>query len=169
MIGWIKKIIDKIMPNPAFEMNPVKEKIVAVEDWISTLPGAFHGDTDNCPLKHFFLDDAYMREITMPAGMLIVSKIHKKMHPFFVLKGDVSVLTENGIERLVAPYAGITPAGTKRILFTHEETVWRTVHATKGKTVKAVEKDIILPAFKNNDDQEALEFYARLGLEGRLA
>jgi len=82
------------------------------------------------PLEHTFGDGMYVRKITMPAGQIIISKIHKQKHPYFIMSGDVSVITENGLQRIKAPHNGITEAGTQRALYTHSETVWMTVHRT---------------------------------------
>ena len=102
-------------------------------------------------LKHTFCDGTYSREITMLAGQLISSGIHKIKHCYFVLKGDVSVLTENGVERIRAPYSGVTMPGTKRLLFTHEETVWTTVHATEKQTVDEVLEEVLAENFNDPD------------------
>ena len=53
----------------------------------------------------------------MPKGQIISTGIHKKEHPYFVLKGDISVLTDEGIKRIKAPYNGITKPGTKRLIY----------------------------------------------------
>ena len=86
-------------------------------------------DTSN-PLEHTFGDGMYIRKIVMPAGQIIVSRIHKQKHPYFIVSGDVSVITEKGLKRIQAPYNGITEAGTQRALYTHSETTWITVHRT---------------------------------------
>ena len=97
-----------------------------------------------CPVKHSFGDGCYVREWSCPPGVLTVSKVHKIAHPFFVLKGKVSVMTDKGVETITAPHYGITPPGTKRVLYTHEETQWVTVHVTEQTDVDAIEKEIIL-------------------------
>lgn len=125
----------------------IRDKIMSVEKWISQMPGAKFGD-DCGPLRHSFTDDCYIREILMPAGMFISSKIHKTQHPYFVMVGDVSVLTEDGVVRIKAPYAGITEIGTKRILYTHEDTIWITVHVTKEKDLKKIEEEVIASSFE---------------------
>lgn len=98
---------------------------------------------EDCPVNHSFGDGCYIREWNSPAGMLVVSKIHKVAHPYFVLEGDVSVITESGVERIKAPHYGITPRGTKRVLYTHAPTVWVTVHVTESTDVDEIEKQII--------------------------
>ena len=142
----------------------VREKILTIEDKMREHPEVMIGDC--CPLKHTFVDGAYVREITMPKGMLLTSKIHKICHPYFILKGDVSVLTEEGVKRIKAPYSGITQPGTKRVLYMHEETVWTTVHVTKETDLEKIEQEIIaktydeVPNFNGLQigDVEILEF-----------
>ena len=83
------------------------------------------------PLVHTFTPGLYTRQITMPAGSLVVSLTHKTEHPFIISKGMVSVWTENnGVKLLVAPYQGVTKPGTRRILYVHEDCVWTTFHPT---------------------------------------
>ena len=149
----------------------VREKILTIEDKMREHPEVMIGDC--CPLKHTFVDGAYVREITMPKGMLLTSKIHKICHPYFILKGDVSVLTEEGVKRIKAPYSGITQPGTKRVLYMHEETVWTTVHVTKETDLKKIEKEIIAESYDevpNFDgikikDVEVLEFIKEIAEE----
>jgi hypothetical protein len=84
-----------------------------------------------CPLIHRFTPGLYIREIFMPKDTLLTSVRHLTTHPFFIMKGDVSVWYTNiPVQRYVAPYTGITKAGTRRLLYTHEDTIWTTVHVT---------------------------------------
>jgi len=129
----------------------IRKKILDVESKMAAIPGALFED-DCAPLKHTFVDGAYVREITMPKGMLLTSKIHKICHPYFVLRGDVSVLTEKGVQRIKAPFSGVTQPGTKRILYMHEETVWATVHVTKETDLKKIEDEIIAKTFDDLPD-----------------
>ena len=126
-----------------------RAKSVCIEKAMRKWPNSKTGkEMDKmCPLKHTFVDGMYVREIFMPKGTLIVSKIHRWKHPYFVIKGDTSVLTEEGVVRIKAPYAGITERGTKRVLFMHEDTVWITVHATKSKDLEVIEEQIISKTF----------------------
>ena len=107
--------------------------------------GGFTGEMSlaTCPVKHSFGEGCYVREWNSPAGMLVVSKVHKIAHPFFVLKGVISVATEDGVEKIEAPHYGITPAGTKRVLYVHEDTQWVTVHVTDQTDLGEIEKEII--------------------------
>ena len=123
-----------------------RNAICFMEQKIKEHPDAQIGDS--CPLKHTFVEGAYVREIFMPKGIFIVTKIHKKTHPFFIMQGDVSILTEEGVMRVQAPYHGITLAGTKRFIYMHEDTVWITVHATDETSLEKIEDEIIAKTFE---------------------
>ena len=137
------------------------EKIMRLEEAISRTPGAKFGD-DCCPLKHLFGDNLYIREITMARGTVLTSKIHKTTHPYFVMKGDVTVTTDDGTVRIKAPHWGITKAGTKRALYINEETVWVTVHSTKETDLVEIEKEVIA------ENYEALPERVKREIEGNI-
>ena len=132
--------------NKVSAQKSLVNKMLEFESVLGSIPGAKFGD-DACPLKHTFADGLYIREMTAPKGMLNVSKLHKTTHPFFIVKGDVSILTENGVMRIKAPFRGITKAGTKRIVYFHEDTVWITVHATNETDLEKIEDEIIAENF----------------------
>lgn len=96
-----------------------------------------------CPVTHRFTPGLYIREIFMPAGTVLTSKIHKTEHPFAVLCGEVEVFTDGGIELIVAPHMGITKPGTRRVLRIIKDTVWVTFHATQKTDPAEIEEDII--------------------------
>jgi hypothetical protein len=141
-----------------------RESIIDFEKQLSGIDGSY-GDSakpgqekvanDINTLTHTFAGGCYVREISMPKGQLMTTGIHKKEHPFFILKGDVSVLTDAGIVRMVAPHSGVTKPGTKRLIYINEDTIWATVHATDKKTVEDVIPDIIAKDF--SDPEVSLE------------
>tara|TARA_R100001594_G_scaffold138808_1_gene182679 strand:+ start:7626 stop:8231 length:606 start_codon:yes stop_codon:yes gene_type:complete len=126
-----------------------RNKIMDLENQMISYPGSMSRKElhEKNPVKHSFADGCYIREIFNPAGELLITKIHKKEHPFFLLKGKMSILTENGVEHLEAPHYGITKPGTKRIIYTHTDCVFVTVHATEKKDIKEIEKDVIADNF----------------------
>lgn len=144
--------MNSIEETQKMDLGEFRTKVCALEEKINQLPNALvereHIDAVN-PLEHFFGDGMYIRKITMPAGQLIVSKIHRQKHPFFILEGKASVLTEEGVQHIEAPYFGMTPAGTKRVLYIHEKTVWITVQNTEETDMEAIEKDVMAPNFND--------------------
>ena len=140
-------MLELIKTDERLTVKDFRDRVSEVEKEMLREPGAKYGDQDNCPLKHSFGDGIYIREIFMPKGMLIVSKIHRYTHPYFVMSGKVEVVTEEGRVMITAPYSGITPAGTKRILYIHEDCTWITVHRTKETDPEKVEEEIIAKDF----------------------
>ena len=123
--------------------------IMQVQENIENHPNGLTGEAIEKlnPLKHSFAEGCYIREIFNPKGELLVTKIHKVSHPFFLLKGDMTILMEDGIKRIRAPHYGITPAGTKRIIYCHEDCVFVTVHATKETDIEKIEEEVIAKYF----------------------
>ena len=93
-------------------------------------------------IRHSFADGCYIREVFNPKGELLVTKIHKVKHPFFLLRGDMTIFTEDGIKRIKAPHYGITHPGTKRIIYCNEDCVFVTVHATEETDISKIEKEV---------------------------
>ncbi len=102
---------------------------------------------------HHFSDGVYAREITIPQFCLLTGKIHKYENLNILSKGDISVMTENGMRRVQAPFTIVSPPGTKRIAFAHEECVWTTILRTD-----LTDPDAIESWFVCSTDQEYLEF-----------
>ncbi len=110
--------------------SPRGRRIDELEVAMMHQPGAERG------LKHLFVPGMYVRELTTPAGVLSVSKVHRFEHPFVISKGRVTMFTEDGPLEICAPFTGVTKAGTRRISYFHEETVWTTFHVTAGLGLK---------------------------------
>lgn len=130
----------------------IREKIARLEEALSKLPQI------EPPLIHTFTTGVYMREIFIPKGAVIVGKLHKHDHVNFISFGDVTVLTKDGLKRIVGPCTMVSTAGTKRALYAHEDTVWTTIHANpdEERDMDKLENFIIA---KNYD---ALEYQAEL-------
>jgi hypothetical protein len=134
-----------------------REKVIEFEKQLLSTDGALVGEELEkvSPLKHSFADGCYIREIFIPANGLVISKIHKIAHPFFLVEGEVSILTENGVVHLKAPHNSITLAGTKRILYTHTNCRFITVHVTSSTDLQEIENEVIAKDF--SDEKISLE------------
>lgn len=145
----------KVLDTPVFQKMSTYTKeefqigIKKVENIIKNHKNGVSGDAVNefNPLKHSFGDGIYVREVFNPAGELIVTKIHKLAHPFFLLKGEMSILSEDGEKRIKSPHYGITQPGTKRIIYAHTDCVFVTVHATDETDIEKIEKEVIVDDF----------------------
>lgn len=132
-----------------------RNNALALEEHIKNMPGGLGADP--FPLVHTFADGLYIRQLTVPPKTLTVTKIHKQEHAFFLMKGTISILTEEGVKKFTAPYQGITKPGTKRIIYHHDEVIFTTVHSTNKKTVEEVEEQVIAKDFDEIDNLELLD------------
>jgi len=122
------------------------QNMTELQSALMQLPDAKIGD-DACEITHHYADGMYIREMRGKKGMVVVTKLHKTTHPYFVVKGDVSVESIKGTVRVKAPAWGITKAGTKRVAYFHEDTIWITVHATKETDLLKIEAEVIAETF----------------------
>ena len=96
---------------------------------------------------HFFAPGMYLRELTVPAGMLIVGKTHKHDHFLLVLKGRAEVISEFGREIVEAGHISISKAGVKRIVLAMEDTKFVTIHLniSDSHDLEVIEQEHIKP------------------------
>lgn len=125
----------------------IRQKIQSVTDYINDLVA--RGIAKECDwdaiTTHHFAPFVYIREVHIQKDQLVVGKIHKHDHWNYILKGSVTVLTKDGATRYDAPIHMLTSAGTQRLLYTHEDTVWVVVHPnpTDTRDLKEIEAEHI--------------------------
>jgi hypothetical protein len=145
-VGWVQK------------SKPItRESILNLQDrMIERLRAAGEvvtpGNTDDkCPLTHHFAPGLYAREIFIPAGILIIGKIHRHAHVNTISKGHVVVATEFGMMEMKAPHSFISQPGVKRAVLALEDTIWTTYHPTDETDLDKIEEYVIAPTFEEFD------------------
>ena len=118
------------------------EKLFVIEAALSQMPQI------EIPLRHCFGNKVYVREMTAPKGSIIIGKLHKFKQVNIVIKGEVSVLTEDGWKRLKSGDMFESPAGIKRAGFTHEDTVWTTICGTEETEVDKAEDELTIGSYQ---------------------
>lgn len=98
-------------------------------------------------LKHHFAPGVYVRELVIPAGAVVVGKMHATEHISIMSKGRMVVVTEEGQKTIEAPCTLVAPRGTKRAVYALEETVFINVHPnpTNETDLDKLEKIFIIP------------------------
>jgi hypothetical protein len=114
---------------------------------------------DVFPLKHTFANGMYIREIFCPKGSMILSYVHKHSNPAFLLEGEITIIGPDGNKRVKAPYSFISPSGSQRIVFHHEDTRFATVHLniTNERDIDKIEKEIYVPHYSELTKEETNE------------
>lgn len=124
-----------------------RAEILALENSMKGLEGYSEGDGP-CKITHYFAPGVYAREMWMPKDCLITGKIHVTEHLNVLSQGKVSVSNSGESILMEAPYTFVSPAGTKRAIYAHEDSTWTTIHATDLKDPVMIEQEIIADNFK---------------------
>ena len=134
------------------------EKMSLLEKQLLRIEGAVHhkvGEPQEEDLKEIFpLEQKiegglYTRHLFARKGSLFLSMIHKQQHPSFLLKGEISYLTNEGkILRINAPHKVFTQIGAQRVFYAHEDCEWCCVYRTDAKTFEEAELDVYTQNYK---------------------
>jgi len=122
-------------------------------------PDVIIGNSEALPLTHTFCDGIYLREIFLKQGVFAIGKIHKHDHAFFLLKGKLMLCTENGVQEMVAPCYGKSPAGTKRVVVAVEDSVFVNVHPNPDgeENIDKLEEKFVVSSFEEYDKYKQLK------------
>jgi hypothetical protein len=131
--------------NYRVDEHSMRDKLVRLESAMRE-----HEQLD-LPVQHIFAQGLYARELFIPKGTILVGKIHRFSHLNVITKGDISVLTEHGIRRIVAPCTLVSGSGIKRAGYAHEDTVWMTVHASEETDLGRLEEQLIISSYADLD------------------
>jgi len=123
------------------ETAPTREQIVRLQE--AMLPH----QTKQPEPTHFFAPGMYLRELTVPAGMLLVGKTHRHAHFLVVTKGRAEVISEFGRTVVEPGHVSVSQAGVKRVVLALEDTQFITVHLNPSDTqdLTVVEAEHIEP------------------------
>lgn len=109
--------------------------------------GVASGQLREAPLDlaHTFLPGIYIRTLVVPKGATVTGLVHLHAHASFVV-GDISVTTKDGEQRLTGAHMVFATAGTKRAVYAHETTIWRTVHPnpTEERDIAKLEAALVI-------------------------
>ena len=150
LLGTIKKVTDL----PENVDLTYQEKIEKVEEIL------LKEDQLEIPVQHFFFEGMYIRQIVIPKGTLCTSTYHKRGQFDIMASGEMSVLTEEGIVRIKAPYYAVSNSGLKRLGYAHTDVLWVDIRAMDNIGVEKAEKLLYTTKYK-----ELLEHKAKTSKE----
>lgn len=134
----VSTVVVTVQPIEKEKQEVTRAKVHAIEDAIRRELKLI-----DLPVKHYFSKGVYGRELFIPKGTVLTGKIHKYSQLNIMSKGELSVLTEDGIKRVKAPFTVVSPAGTKRVAYAHEDTIWTTIHGTEETDLEKIEEHFI--------------------------
>lgn len=134
--------------------NLIKEKANGIDIVAGTKEDPIVTNSDLVPIKHYFMDGVYIREMTMKKGVAVIGAIHKHLHMCFLLTGRITVVNEEETIDHIAPCFIISKPGVKRVLYAHEDSMWFNTHKNPSniKDVKQLEKEIVAISYEEYEE-----------------
>jgi hypothetical protein len=99
----------------------------------------------------------YARTIFIPAGTAVTGTL-TNLDNICIVSGDISVTTDNGMQRLVGYHVLPASKGYKRVGYTHRDTYWTTLIHTKSDTVEAAEDEMTSESHLLQTRRPGIEF-----------
>ena len=97
----------------------------------------------DCPVQHFFGPSIYIREITIPAGTVIVGKYHKEDHLCSMVEGRMIVMGEDGVQREVAAPAVFMAKKGRKTAYAIETVRFQNIYSTNETDVEKLEHMLV--------------------------
>ena len=110
--------------------DQMRQKVEALQAAVSRMP-QYEPIT-----KHTFHGGMYCREVFREAGALIVGKVHKKEHFYFVAGGTVAITTDEGVQFVTGPQLLCSKPGTKRAVYAETDALCMTFHRVESTNVE---------------------------------
>jgi hypothetical protein len=116
---------------------PISEKVEKLLAQVQQMPQI------DCQTKHYFGPSIYIREVTMPAGSVVIGKPHRKEHMCVMLQGRMIIVDAEGVQKeLVAPMTFVGSAGRK-VAYILETTVFQNILATDETDIEVLENMLV--------------------------
>jgi hypothetical protein len=128
------------------ELRPVsREQVMRLEKAMQNLPDQV--DRDDIT-SHHFADGVYLRELFMPAGMVVIGAIHRTKHITIVASGTVLITTDRGVEEITGPAVFVSEIGAKKAINALTDATLMNPHPTDETDLAKIEEKFIAPSFE---------------------
>ena len=151
-----KKNNNEVSVNSREKILEFEKAIINAADGVNIEGDGKHIMTESkiAPIKHTFADGVYIRQMDMAKGTVVVGAIHKHLHVWFLLTGDVTVATEDTTEDYIAPCYVVSTPGAKRVILANEDSIFVNVHKNPSNTkdVDQLEKEIVALSYEEYEE-----------------
>ena len=86
----------------------------------------------DCPVQHYFAPGLFAREISIPAGTVVVGAMHKTQNIVIVSKGRLRMVTDGGVKEVCAGETFIVQPGVKNAVVAIEDSRWTNIMHNPG-------------------------------------
>lgn len=116
---------------------PTRKQIGCLEALLKTLPQV------ELRVEHHFAPGMYIRTLWIPKDVRLVGEAHTKDHIFTLTQGELLVVTEEGRQRIKAPYQAVCRAGIKRVGLALSDVICSNIHLTDLTDLVAIKAECI--------------------------
>lgn len=113
--------------------------------------------------KHHFADGVYLRELFIPAGVVVTGKIHRTQHLTIVCSGTVRITTEDGVKEITGPATFVSEPGIKKAAYAVTDAVVMNVHPAENQDLEEIEQKCIAPSLEalqlEQEEQEKITWH----------
>ena len=140
------------------EVTVLENTLKSMADGVNIIAGTEEKpivtDSELIPIRHFFMDGVYIREMTMRKDTAVIGAIHKHLHMCFLLTGKITVSNEDEVIDHIAPFFIVSTPGVKRVLYAHEDSIWYNTHKNYKNTedIDELERDIVAVSYKEYEE-----------------
>ena len=125
-----------------------RRRICQLQDAMTEIPSSYGmKEFNEGRIHHHHATGVYGRELHIPAGQVIVSKIHRGKTLTILVKGMLSIISESGYHTYLAPHVFVSDPFTKRVGISHEDVILVTAHGTDKTDLDEIEEEIIAKDF----------------------
>lgn len=107
-------------------VSPSRKSVERLEAHLLQLPEV------EIKTEHRFAPGIYIRQVTIPAGVVATGAACKIEHLSVMVRGRMRALADGAMRDIDGYHEWIAPAGVKRVGVALEETVWFTVYPNPG-------------------------------------
>lgn len=121
-----------------FEMTSKSQRVDRLEAELINQPQV------DCPVREYFADGLYAREITIPQGVALIGAVHKTQNFAVVNKGILRLATDDGYRDVKAGDVVTVMPGQKNCGYAIETCVWTNFFANPSNEQ---DSDKLVPMF----------------------
>lgn len=127
-----------LVANSSTELNVIlSQKVDSLLQEVKAMPQV------ECPEENFFGPNVYIKQVTMPAGAVIIGKPHKVEHLCNMISGKMILVDSNGDKKeIVAPATFMAPKGRK-VAYIVETVVFQNIFSTDETDLEKLENMFI--------------------------
>ena len=119
------------MPTDLTLQENTRQRIEVLQDFIvnAGLPAELNGNEDEC--QHIFQGGMYARGLLIPAGELVIGRLHKQPRICIIASGSCIFVDENQRKEVSAPWFGSFEQGSKTVVYALTDCYWIAILKTE--------------------------------------